>query len=571
MSLPRESRTAPVRYTLSDFPVGSFIMTPQTGGRPHKPLEVVAHRQGEVRVQPKGEAEVTVSLLAKGVEPVTQDILNSLDFSPPLKHSEFKELIQQGDIDALRGALARAGSNVERVACIVRKYPRQGNGTTLLHIAAGHVNASVAEDTSIEVLRHLLDTLSCWDLTEVLDSRQQTPLWDALMDANHSNLIELIKHQPASLKSKLVQFTDDHGQNALMATVQQCAEEVRTGGDASTIEGLVLIASYLIAKGTNVKAADNAGWTVVHHCVPKESSTLMVLKPAEDLAALCQLFIQKGCPVDAKDFEGITALFWACAVGDDHLSPLVHTLARSGADPDLVVPRQEADRNTPRAHAEFLHGKGCSMLQTLSILQLSPAERRALPAVDTMRSKPRPHQAAAAAVMAAPPARARAPRQRKRSSGRGVGSGAGGSAPRGGARLAPGAAPAPAQAAPPVQVSAAMQAAVGNLGGYDDLDVLSSVLEKPTVELTSTDFTQHDCYLHRKLQLIENPAIQQVRATRRELAPRTARKPRVRGARITATRANGGRLSMALCSAGARGQGGRMVQEPARPYGQPAT
>jgi hypothetical protein len=70
-------------------------------------------------VQPKGEAEVTVSLLAKGVEPVTQDILNSLDFSPPLKHSEFKELIQQGDIDALRGALARAGSNVERVVPLV--------------------------------------------------------------------------------------------------------------------------------------------------------------------------------------------------------------------------------------------------------------------------------------------------------------------------------------------------------------------------------------------------------------------------------------------------------------------
>ena len=250
----------------------------------------------------------------------------------------------------------------------------------------------------------------------------------------------------------------------------------------------------------------------------------MAGKPAEHLAALCQAFIKEGCPVDAKDFDGVTALFWACALGDDHLSPLVHTLARSGADPDLVVPDQEADRNTPRAHAEFLHRKGYCMDQTLSILQLSPAERRALPAVATTRSGPRPHQAAAAAVMAAPPARAKAPRQRKRPSRRGVGSGAGGSASRSGARQAPGAAPAPAQAAPPPQVSAAMQEAVGSLGDNDDLDVLISILEKPTVELTSTDFTQHACYLRRKLQVIKNTAILQVRATH-GAAPHRARKP----------------------------------------------
>ena len=248
----------------------------------------------------------------------------------------------------------------------------------------------------------------------------------------------------------------------------------------------------------------------------------MALKPslAADLAALCQLFIEQGCPVDAKDFDGITALFWACAVGDDHLSPLVHTLARSGADPDLVVPGtksdpQPPDRNTPCKHATFLHGDGgdpkTTMDQTLGILRLSPAERRALPAVDTTRPGPRPHQAAAAAVVVAPPARARAPRQR-RPNGRGVGRGAGSSARRGRARQAPGAAQAAAQAAPPVQVSAAVQAAVVSLGVGAVLDILSSILEKPTVELTGTDFTQHDCYSRRELQRIVNPAIQQVRA-----------------------------------------------------------
>ena len=511
-----------MRYTLNDFPVGGFIMTPQTQGRPHKPLEVVAHLQGEPRVQPKGEAAVSVSLHAKGVEPVTQDILSSWEFTSPMKHSEFKELIQKGDIDALCDALAGLETNVERVACIVRKYPRQGDGTTLLHIAAGHVNASVAEDRSIEVMRYLLGALSCWDLTDVLDSNGQTPLWDALMALHHPHIVEMIKHQPAGTRAKLVQFTDDLGQNALMATVQQCAEEVRNEGDVSDF---AVIARYLIAKGTDVKAADNSGWTVVHHCVPRESSraSWVALKPslAADLAALCQLFIEQGCPVDAKDFDGITALFWACAVGDDHLSPLVHTLARSGADPDLVVPGtksdpQPPDRNTPCKHATFLHGDGgdpkTTMDQILGILRLSPAERRALPAVDTTRPGARPHQAAAAAVVGvAPPARARAPRQR-RPSGRGVGSGAGGSARRGGARQAPGAAQAAAQAAPPVQVSAAVQAAVVSLGVGAVLDMLSSILEKPTVKLTGTDFTQHDCYSRRELQLIVNPAILQVRA-----------------------------------------------------------
>ena len=343
-------------------------MTPQTQG-PHKPLEVVEHRQGEPRVQPKGEAAVSVSLHAKGVEPVTQDILSSLNFMPPMTHSKFKELIQQGDIDALRTGLAGVETNVERVACIVRKYPRQGDGTTLLHIAAGHVNASVAEDRSIEVLRYLLGAIGCWDLTDVLDSKGQTPLWDALMALHHSHIVEMIKHQPAGTQAKLVQFTDNLGQNALMATVQQCAEEVRTEGDVSDF---AVIARYLIAKGTDVKAADNAGWTVVHHCVPQESRSSVALKPslAADLAALCQLFIEQGCPVDAKDAKDITALFWACAAGDDHLSPLVHTLARSGADPDLVVPNQLPDRNTPRAHATFLHGDGGDPKTTMDQTQM---------------------------------------------------------------------------------------------------------------------------------------------------------------------------------------------------------
>ena len=515
MSRPRQPRAAPVRYTLSDFPVGGFILTPQTQGQPHKPLEVVAHLQGEPRVQPKGEAAVSVSLHAKGVEPVTQNFLSSWNFTPPMKHSEFKELIEQGDIDALREALEGLETNVERVACIVRKYPRQGDGTTLLHIAAGHVNASVAEDKSKEVLLYLLGALNCWDLTDVLDAKGQTPLWDALMALDYSHMVELIKHQPAGTRAKLVQFTDAHGQNALMATVKLCAEEVRKEGD---VEGFALIARYLVTKGTDVKAVDNSGYTVVHHCVPREGSSV-ALKPslAADLAALCQFFIDAGCPVDAKDFDGITALFWACVFGDDHLSPLVHTLARSGADPNLVVPDQPPritiGRNTPCAHATFLHGDGgdpkTTMDQTLRILRLSPAERRALPAVDTTRPGPRPHQAAAAAV--APPARARAPCQR-RPSGRGAGRGAGGSARRGGARQAPGAAQAAAQAAPPVQVSAAVQAAVVSLGVGAVLDMLSSILEKPTVELTDTDFTQHDCYARRKLQLVVNPDVQQVRA-----------------------------------------------------------
>ena len=76
----------------------------------------------------------------------------------------------------------------------------------------------------------------------------------------------------------------------------------------------------------------------------------------------------------------------------------------------------------------------------------------------------------------------------------------------------PGAAQAAAQAAPPVQVSAAVQAAVVSLGVGAVLDMLSSILEKPTVELTDTDFTQHDCYARRKLQLVVNPDVQQVRA-----------------------------------------------------------
>lgn len=260
MPAPRQPRAAPVRYTLRDFPVGGFIMTPQTQGRPHKPLEVVAHLQGEPRVQPKGEAAVSVSLHAKGVEPVTQDILSSWNFTPPMKHSEFKELVQQGDIDALRDALAGVETNVERVACIVRKYPRQGDGTTLLHIAAGHVNASVAEDKSIEVLRYLLGVLNRWDLTDVLDSKRQTPLWDALMALHHIHIEVMLTHQPAGMRIKLVQFTDDLGQNALMATVQQCAEEVREEGDVSEF---AVIARYLVAEGTDLKAADNSGWTVV--------------------------------------------------------------------------------------------------------------------------------------------------------------------------------------------------------------------------------------------------------------------------------------------------------------------
>jgi len=69
-----------------------------------------------------------------------------------------------------------------------------------------------------------------------------------------------------------------------------------------------------------------------------------------------------------------------------------------------------------------------------------------------------------------------------------------------------------------------MQEAVGSLGDNDDLDVLISILEKPTVELTSTDFTQHACYLRQELQVLENPAIRQVRATH-GAAPCTARKP----------------------------------------------
>ena len=238
----------------------------------------------------------------------------------------------------------------------------------------------------------------------------------------------------------------------------------------------------------------------------------MLLKPslAADLAALCQFFINWGCPVDARDFIGVTALFWACALGDDHLSQLVLTLARSGADPNLVVPGQPPDRNTPCAHATFLHGNGdepkTAMDQTLGILRLSPAERRALPAVDTTRPGPRPHQAAATAVVAAPPARARAPRQRQPS-----GRGAGGSARRGGARQAPGAAQAAAQAAPPVQVLAEVGAVLVGVGAAV-LDMLSSILEKPTVELTDTDFAQHECYLGRELQFVVNPAVRQVRA-----------------------------------------------------------
>ena len=57
-----------------------------------------------------------------------------------------------------------------------------------------------------------------------------------------------------------------------------------------------------------------------------------------------------------------------------------------------------------------------------------------------------------------------------------------------------------------------MQAAVVSLGVGAVLDMLSSILEKPTVELTGTDFTQHDCYSRREVQRIVNPAIQQVRA-----------------------------------------------------------
>ena len=71
---------------------------------------------------------------------------------PPVQ----QELIQQGDIDALSSALDSATTNVERVACILRKFPRGGNGTTLLHIAAGHVNATVPLEKSTEVLCFLL-------------------------------------------------------------------------------------------------------------------------------------------------------------------------------------------------------------------------------------------------------------------------------------------------------------------------------------------------------------------------------------------------------------------------------
>ena len=158
MAAARLTRTPSARgpaYTLDDFPVGSIIMTPKIEGPPI-PLLVIGRNRGEVQVCPPGEDVQNVSLLTKGVRPVTQKDLTKLELAPT-NRAALEDMVRRGDLDGLQRQIDAQKVALKKVALVVRRMSQ--DATTLLHLAAGHMNANVCEATALEVLRYLLQVV----------------------------------------------------------------------------------------------------------------------------------------------------------------------------------------------------------------------------------------------------------------------------------------------------------------------------------------------------------------------------------------------------------------------------
>jgi hypothetical protein len=167
MAAARLTRTPSARgpaYTLDDFPVGSIIMTPKIEGPPI-PLLVIGRNRGEVQVCPPGEDVQNVSLLTKGVRPVTQKDLTKLELAPELtSRAALEDMVRRGDLAGLKHQISASSQGgdaqevaLKKVALVVRRMSQ--DATTLLHLAAGHMNANVCEATALEVLRYLLQVV----------------------------------------------------------------------------------------------------------------------------------------------------------------------------------------------------------------------------------------------------------------------------------------------------------------------------------------------------------------------------------------------------------------------------
>lgn len=483
--------------TADMFPVGSLVMIPQVSGPP-KPLPIIEKKHGLLFVQPPGERKYEVSLQAYRYADrrVTQAALASLKLELP-GHKEVLDLVRSGDVGGVKKILEGL-NETQRLALFVRQE-KHGTCTTLLHIAAGHLNANVPESTANDMLRLLLENIRGFRLKDALDGGQQTPLFDATHDARadfaddlqteHVNL--LLEHDKAleGGNKGFINQGDKYGQTALMAVVKQCASSVLVDKDANPSEleeemaSWINMAQLLVKNGADVHLADNSGWTVVHHCVPEEAAGASISRSHMlRLAELCQLFITAGCPVDAKDkANGATALFWAVNFADDELEPLVRVLLRAGAAPASVVKDPgPSPGNTPLLAAQGFVDQGKHTLsRVLALLRLAPQERKSLARTTAQGS---------VSAATAPP---KGKRQLARPQG---------------ARKKPTAAPVASVGRAAASSSADAGGPVGNgtvtlTLSHAEAAMLRGILERPTVALTETDFKQHHCFVNQTLQL----------------------------------------------------------------------
>jgi ankyrin repeat protein len=106
------------------------------------------------------------------------------------------------------------------------------------------------------------------------------------------------------------------------------------------------VAQFLLARGMDVNAKDEKGWTALHHAAYNGKDVELV-----------RTLLDHGAAIDARDGEGCTALWWIAGIGGGEVAAL---LLEKGAD----VNAKSNDGTTVLGRAHFNHDE--AMVQLLS-------------------------------------------------------------------------------------------------------------------------------------------------------------------------------------------------------------